>query len=277
MNSTSSMTTLSLVAQAKSGDRSAFDELVKESSTRLRAIIKRMIGHPDDTEELYQDALLKAWHRLESFREEAEFSTWLCAIGSRTALDFLRGKKAWRERAQIAYGNECSKDEELGSEVYKAITDPSFIFDVQEHISYCFGCVGRSLPAEQQAALVSREVLELSAKEASEALGLTESVFKHHLSSARKQMETIFENLCSLVNKKGVCYQCKGLRMGSTNGRNDNIDKIENLDQRIDLIRTVDIFEGVSKSLHDLFWRRTAELEAEGRGSCESETDCGKN
>ena len=266
-----------LIEKAKSGDRAAFSALVERSSGRLRSVIKRIVGHPDDTEELIQDTLLKAWNKLDGFRLEAEFATWLCAIGARTALDFLRANKPWREHAQIAYANECAKDEELGMEVGMVVSDPSFVFDVQEHISYCFGCVGRSLPPEQQAALVMREVLDLSAKEAAEALGLTESVFKHQLRDARKRMEDIFESLCSLVNKKGVCYQCKGLRMASSQGRHDDIDQLTSLDQRIDIIRMVDSDHGVSQALHDVFWRRTKELESAGRGSCEVETDCGRD
>ncbi len=265
-----------LITRAKANDRAAFENLLRQSSSRLKAVIKRMVGHPEDTEELYQESLLKAWKSLPGFRGDAEFTTWLCAIGARTALDFLRKQKAWREQAQIAYGNECAKDPELGSEVQATLSDPDFIFDVHEHIAYCFACVGRSLPPEQQAALVLREVLELSAKEASDALQLTESVFKHHLSAARKQMTTIFENLCSLVNKRGVCYQCKGLRMASSQGRHDEIEQIDGLDQRIKIIKTVNLDETVSTKLHDLFWLRTAQLEKEGRGSCEQETDCGR-
>lgn len=265
-----------LISRAKGGDRAAFTQLVEQSAMRLRAVIKRIVGHPDDTEELYQDSLLKAWNGLASFRGDAAFTTWLCAIGARTALDFLRANKPWRDRAQIAYGNECSKDPRLGAEVRETLANPAFTFDVHEHINYCFGCVGRSLPAEQQAVLVLREVMSLSAREASEALGLTESVVKHQLSAARKQMNTVFESLCSLVNKTGVCYQCKGLRMASANGANDDLEKIGSLDQRIDIIRSVGLAPSVSQKMHDIFWRRTAELEAVGRGSCDVEVDCGR-
>lgn len=270
------MSNAQTIASAQAGDRAAFSQLIAESATPLRAVIRRMVGHPDDTEELYQDTLLKAWQKIASYRADASFSTWLCAIGARTALDFLRAQKPWRERAQIAYGNECATDPDLGAEVLATLSEPSFTFDVHEHIAYCFACVGRSLPAEQQAALVLREVLELSAKEAAEALALTESVFKHHLSAARKTMTTAFDSLCSLVNKNGVCYQCKGLRMASSNSAHEKTETIDNLDERIKLIRTVNLDSGVSKVMHDLFWRRTAEFEATGRGNCEQQSHCGR-
>ncbi len=262
------------IDRARAGDRAAFGELVESNAAPLRAVIRRLVGHPEDTDELFQDSLLKAWQSINSFRSDARFSTWLCAIGARTALDFLRKNKRWRSRAQIAYGNECAKDPELGAEVAASLSDPSFTFDVHEHIAYCFACVGRSLPAEQQAALVLREVLGLSAKEAAKTLGLTEPVFKHQLSAARKTMDTTFDNLCSLVNKKGVCYQCKGLRIASANSCND-VEAVSDLDQRINIIRSVNLDDGVSQKLHDLFWKRTKELEATGRGSIEQESGCG--
>lgn len=265
-----------IITLAQGGDRAAFSQLVAEAAAPLRAVIRRMVGHPDDTEELYQDTLLKAWQKIASYRADASFSTWLCAIGARTALDFLRAQKPWRERAQIAYGNECATDPELGAEVMATLSEPSFTFDVHEHIAYCFACVGRSLPAEQQAALVLREVLGLTAKEAAETLELTESVFKHQLSAARKTMTNAFDSLCSLVNKDGVCYQCKGLRMASSHGANDGTETIASLDQRIDIIRTVNLDSGVSKVMHDLFWLRTAEFEASGRGNCEQQSHCGR-
>lgn len=266
----------SLVLLAKDGDRAAFTVLIEQSESRLRAVIKRIVGHPEDTEELYQDSLMKAWKGIQAFREDAEFSTWLCAIGARTALDFLRANKPWRERAQIAYGNECARDPELGAEVRMTLADPAFVFDVHDHISYCFGCVGRSLPAEQQAVLVLRDVLSLTTKEASEALALTESVVKHQLRAARIKMNDIFEGLCSLVNKSGVCYQCKGLRKANANGRYDGVEQISTLEQRVEIVRSVDLEQSISKQLHDIFWRRTAQLEAQGRGSCEPEANCGK-
>jgi RNA polymerase sigma-70 factor (ECF subfamily) len=264
-----------LINQAQAGDRAAFSELINTSSGKLRTVIKRLVGHPDDTNELYQDALLRAWTKLSTFRGESAFSTWLCSIGARIALDYLRAQKPWRGRAQIAYANECARDPELGAEVGAALFDPGFIFDTHEHISYCFGCVGRSLPPEQQVVLVLREVMSFTAKEAAETLGLTEAVVKHQLAAARQYMNSTFEDLCSLVNKQGVCYQCKGLRESSGSTQND-VPSIRNMDARLDIVRRSEPETDVSKMLHDLFWRRTADFEKTGRGSCEAETNCGR-
>lgn len=122
-----------------------------------------------------------------------------------------------------------------------------------------------------------REVLGLSAHEAARALGITESVMRHHLAAARSEMTERFEGLCSLVNKGGVCYQCKGLREATPAERQGAaIPPVASLDARIAVVRGADIDSGASQLMHDLFWRRTKELEDSGRGSPIAETQCGK-
>jgi len=96
--------------------------------------------------------------------------------------------------------------------VIDAFSQPDFAFEVREHIAYCFACVGRSLPADEQAALVLSDVVEMSARDAARVLGTSESVYRHRLSAARQLMTEKYEGLCALVSKTGICHQCKGLR-----------------------------------------------------------------
>lgn len=97
-------------------------------------------------------------------------------------------------------GNECGGSDDLFSEVAGVILSPEFVFDVREHIAFCFTCVGHSLPADQQAAVVLREMIGLTYRESAEALQVSESVFRHHLSAARSAMPKTFDGLGSLVN-----------------------------------------------------------------------------
>lgn len=123
-----------------------------------------------------------------------------------------------------------------------------------------------------------REVLGLSGREAAQALGITDSVMRHHLASARGEMAQRFDGLCSLVNKRGVCYQCKGLREATPAARRGGaIPPVADLDARLAIVRGAEIDAGASQMLHDLFWRRTKELEDSGRGNPIAETDCGRD
>jgi len=267
-----------LIEKAVAGDRGAFDRLAGAHLVALRAVVRRIVGHPEDTADVVQDALLKAWNGLDGFQGRANFGTWLCAIGARAAIDHLRGQKRWRERAQIAYANACAQSETLGLEVFAAVSSPEFTYQAKEHIAYCFTCVGRSLPPEQQGAIVLREVMGLSNREAANTLDLSESVFRHTLSEARRTMEHAFDGLCSLVNKNGVCYQCKGLRdTAPEDRRGDLIPSVSSFDDRLAIVREANIDAGRSQPMHDVFWRRTAEVEGRGEVSDTPQTECGQD
>jgi RNA polymerase sigma-70 factor (ECF subfamily) len=266
-----------LVLRACAGDQTAFEALLLEHQPKLRSVIRRMVGHPEDTDDLVQESIIRAWNSLGSFRRDASFGTWLCSIGVRQAIDHLRKKKRWRVEAQVVYSNECFKSPELQAEVIGVLSDPAFVYEAEEHIAYCFTCVGRSLPPEDQAVLVLREVMGMTAREAASALGITDSVLRHRLTSARNEMEQRYEGLCSLVNKRGVCYQCKGLRDATPAPRQGrDLTQLRDLDERLDIVRRANVDEGATQAMHDLFWRRTKELEESGRGSPIPESDCGK-
>jgi RNA polymerase sigma-70 factor (ECF subfamily) len=190
------------------GARAAFDRQAAEALPRVRGIVRRMIGHPEDSEDILQEALANAWERYDSFRGEAKFSTWLTTIASRLAVDHLRKAKRWRPEAQIAYANLSAVDDAYQGEIMGAYAAPDFSFEVREHIAYCFACVGRSLAADEQAALVLGDVADMSNRDAANALGVSESVFRHRLSAARRAMRDKYENLCALVSKTGNCHQC---------------------------------------------------------------------
>jgi len=263
-----------LIDRARSGDAAAFERLAAPLRPRLGAVVKRIVGHPDDTEDIVQDALLKAWKGLDGFKGQAAFSTWLTAIAARAAVDFLRRQKRWRREAQVAYANLCAASEDLSGEVVAQCAQPDFSYEVREHIAYCFCCVGRSLPPDEIAALVLRDIVGLSGREAANALGISDSVLRHRLTTARNAMQERFEGLCALVSKQGICHQCKGLQMVAPEGRKGGpFPDVRDFADRCAIIRNSDTLS--MQALHDVFWRRTKEIEEEGLGSTEVESLCG--
>ncbi|MFT3708129.1 MAG: RNA polymerase sigma factor [Archangium sp.] len=197
-------------------DAANFEHEVQQCRPQLEALARRMVGHPEDARDVVQDALLKATKSLHSFRGGSSIRTWLYAVTTRTAIDHLRAAKRWNNQAMVDACDPRAAD----SVKAKFSADASARFDVNQHISLCFTCVGRSLEPEQQAALVLSEVFGLTDREGAEALELTEPKYRHLLGDAREHMRSEFENLCALVNKKGACHQCRILRDLAPSDRN---------------------------------------------------------
>lgn len=264
-----------LIARAKDGDRAAFSTLLEKDLPNLRRFLRRMVGHPEDCEDILQEALAKAWTGIASFEERARFSTWLTSIVARTAIDYLRAQKRWRTEAQVAYANLCAGSETLSGEVMAAVAEPDFAYEVREHIAYCFACVGRSLPPDEQAALVLRDVMDLSAREAATVLGISDSVLRHRLSAARSAMRDKYDGLCALVGKQGICHQCAGLKMAAGgNGDISAFPDISDYAERMAVARTAE--PGSMQGLHEVFWRRTKEIEETSAGSTQPLSGCGE-
>jgi RNA polymerase sigma-70 factor (ECF subfamily) len=263
-----------LLARAKSGDQTAFSRLVEAELPKLRRIARHIIGHPEDSEDVLQDALVKAWEGLDQFEERSAFSTWIASIITRAAVDHLRRQKRWRTEAQVAYANLCAGSEELSGEVMSAASATDFAYEVREHIAYCFACVGRSLPPDEQAALVLRDVLDLSGREAANVLGVSDSVVRHRLATARTAMQEKYDGLCALVSKQGICHQCMGLRMlAPEDKRGGPFPDVASMADRMAVVRAAK--PGSMSALHDVFWRRTKECEEKGLGSTAPDSDCG--
>jgi RNA polymerase sigma-70 factor, ECF subfamily len=76
-----------LVARAQKGDRWAFEQLVDRHQHRLFTLSARLLGSPDEAADAVQEALIRAWLGLPSFRRGARFSTWLYRICVNAAHD----------------------------------------------------------------------------------------------------------------------------------------------------------------------------------------------
>jgi RNA polymerase sigma-70 factor (ECF subfamily) len=82
-----------LVARARAGDLAAFEILVQRHRDIVFRIASRIVG-PDAAEDVSQDAFLRAFHRLDRFRGDASFRTWLLQITQNAALSSLARRRA---------------------------------------------------------------------------------------------------------------------------------------------------------------------------------------
>lgn len=94
----SSLTDRELVEQAGKGDQVAFRALYDANVDRIYRLAYRMAGEEELARDFTQEAFLRAWQRLDQFRGDAAFSTWLHAIAVSVALNGLRKVDRHRKR-----------------------------------------------------------------------------------------------------------------------------------------------------------------------------------
>src|SRR5215813_8248182 len=92
------VTDAAVVAQVLTGDRDAFRVLVERHSRIIFRVVYRMTGNQQDTEEIVQETLLRAYKSLDKFELRANFGTWLYRIAVNRTLDFLTARKTQMQK-----------------------------------------------------------------------------------------------------------------------------------------------------------------------------------
>src|SRR5450432_3617471 len=84
---------MELVRRAQKGDLEAYDELIKRYQERIYATVYHMTSNHEDANDLAQDAFIKAFQALKSFKGGSTFYTWLYRIAVNKTINFLKQRK----------------------------------------------------------------------------------------------------------------------------------------------------------------------------------------
>ncbi|HUK24952.1 MAG TPA: sigma-70 family RNA polymerase sigma factor [Terriglobales bacterium] len=95
-----------LVREAQRGNRAAFEELVRQYDQAVLRLALHLTGSAHEAQDIYQEAFLKAYRNLGSFRFECSFYTWIYRIVSNLCLDHLRKRQVRKEDAPVAVDGE---------------------------------------------------------------------------------------------------------------------------------------------------------------------------
>lgn len=261
---------------ARTGDSKALLALFERYRPDLYRFVFRMLAHPDQVDDVMQEIWIRGQTGIASFRgSDTSLKSWWFSIASHLCLSWLNDRRRWRVEAQVIGEQELDADPVQMEQLASTMSDPSFRYEVVEHIAFCFSCIGRALEPQLQAGIFLREVFDFSNEEAAEILGLSEPVFRHRLALARSQMTQTFDGLCQLINKTGRCYQCLTLREFAPEGRrgelltqiqaapNDSTHSLPEalLHARIELVKEANLEAGTTSSLHHLFLSSIAQRE----------------
>ena len=198
-----------ILQSAIAGDINAFQTLFSEFQNQLKSYLYRLVTDRNDVDDLTHDTFIKAFSKIATFNQDSSLKTWVFKIATNLAYDHLRKLKRWQPDAQDRAADLAISSEEI-RQVFWMVhdTSPHGAYEMKEHIDYCFTCISKTLPIENQVALILTNMYDFQVKEICLILDKTEGVVKHLLNDARNTMTDIFEHRCALINKNGVCHQC---------------------------------------------------------------------
>lgn len=175
-----------LLAAVHRGDEQAFDAFVERYGRRLLAFGKRMCGHVEDGEDVFQDTLLAAYEGLNGLRDPGALRTWLFKVAA-NACRMRRRKTGPRHEVQLdpAPGEgRFAHGQRQPREIADASRRPdreAALSELQQSIAAAL----QRLPPEQRLVVLLRDVEGLSTHQAAEALSLSPSAVKMRLHRAR--------------------------------------------------------------------------------------------
>lgn len=105
-----------LIRRAQGGDRLAFDSLVRLYDHEVLRLALKVVGSPEEAQDLYQEAFLKVYRSLSRFRFDSRFSTWLYRVVMNVCLDHLRKQKG---RSEV----QAPESEEGETEYFQTVAD----------------------------------------------------------------------------------------------------------------------------------------------------------
>ena len=261
-----------ILKKALAGDINSFQTLFAEFQNQLRSYLYRLLTDRNDVDDLTHDTFIRAFDKIATFNQDSSLKTWVFRIATNLAYDHLRKLKRWPADAQDQGANLAIGTKEVG-EAFRNVhqTSNAGAYEMKEHIDFCFTCISKTLPIENQVALILKDVYDFPVKEICLILDKTEGTVKHLLIYARETMTSIFDNRCALVNKNGACDQCSQLN-GIFNPKQDQqeqrmklelvkgstkFDRAELFKMRAALVKAIDPLHSSGTDLHDIIFRCT--------------------
>lgn len=151
-----------LVERAQQGDKQAFGLLVSKYQRKLGRLLSRLIRDPAEVEDVTQEAFIKAYRALPSFRGDSAFYTWLYRIGVNTAKNYLvsQGRRA---PTTTEFDSEEAESFEEGDQL-RDINTPEHLL-LSKQIGETVNAAMEALPDELRTAIMLRELEGLSYEE----------------------------------------------------------------------------------------------------------------
>ena len=182
-----------LVLRVQQGDKAAFDLLVIKYQHRIIQLVNRYIKDPSESQDVAQEAFIKAYRALGNFRGDSAFYTWLYRIAINTAKNYLVS----RNRRYSDYHVDVQDAEQVeNAPQLKGMDTPDYLLQNDEIVEVIKLAID-NLPEDMKVAIMLREFEGLSYEEISQTMECPVGTVRSRIFRAR---EAIDEKLSPLLN-----------------------------------------------------------------------------
>jgi len=176
---------LELVRRVQRGERGAFDLLVLRYQHKVVKLVARLLRDPAEAEDVAQEAFVKAYRAIGSFRGDSAFYTWLYRIAVNTA----RNTMASRQRRPLDYEAELSESEQSAVESRLRHLDTPEAAALTDEIHRTVNRSVEELPEDLRTAIVLREIEGLSYEEIAAAMDCPVGTVRSRIFRAREAID----------------------------------------------------------------------------------------
>jgi RNA polymerase sigma-70 factor, ECF subfamily len=178
----------SLIQRAREGDDAAFNKIVQTYRKRILGTISRLIGRPEDVEDVGQEVFLRLYYSLDQLRAPEVFEPWLYRLTVNAAYDYMRRQRRRPESrmADLSEQQVLNADAEAGGRERDVEQQKA---NLREFVQSLLGKVSE----EDRILLTLKEVEGLSLKELEAVYKVNENALKVRLFRARQRVLKAFE------------------------------------------------------------------------------------
>ncbi|HEA3086527.1 TPA: RNA polymerase sigma factor RpoE [Aeromonas dhakensis] len=183
-----------LVERVQRGDKNAFNLLVKKYQHKVVNLVARYVNNPGDVPDVAQEAFIKAYRALPTFRGESAFYTWLYRIAVNTAKNYLTSQGRRPPSSDV----EAEEAEYYGGgETLQEVATPENLTLTDEIKRTVFSAI-EALPEDLRTAITLRELEGLSYEEIAEIMDCPVGTVRSRIFRAReaidKKLQPLIEN-----------------------------------------------------------------------------------
>lgn len=183
-----------LVRETLAGDRRAFDLLVLRHADMLFNLCNRMLGDYDEASDCAQDAFIRAYRGLESFRGDAAFATWLYRIALNTCKNRLASAEYRRARKAVRLEGGGADDAIVPASGRLSHSDPEARLERGEREAIIQRALD-DLPPDEKAVAVLCDIEGKSYEETAALTGIPLGTVKSRLARARRRLRPKLEGI----------------------------------------------------------------------------------